>query len=426
MTALAPVLYYVPVFSWLRIAEPPPDPLSEADLSLLWAGQRFPAAALATPDGRPVTVLNPGRLNTGPGPDFRDAVLSLDGEEHRGDVELHVRASAFRGHGHHLDPAYDALALHVVYRADTGGETELHSGRLVPVAALAPWLERRTADLQRWLTAPALWQQPCRDAEAHLGPGAISRVLREAGLARFEARVAALEAEIAVHGEETALWRTLLGQLGVGGDRAGFRRLAERWPPSLARALVADLSPSDAAALLEDALLALAGLRPLPPVLEGRLPPPIAPPLLATGRPANRPQGRLAAFARLFVKAQDDLAAYALAGVAEAASAGELLGRWTMASHSGPALLGRERAQELLLNAVLPFAATRPVLRPRVEALLSELGALPAYGKTRFLEANLLRSDGRRRVRSAVEQQGLLGLLDRWCSRDGCGRCPLS
>ena len=61
MTALAPVLYYVPVFSWLRIAEPPPDPLSEADLSLLWAGQRFPAAALATPDGRPVTVLNPGR-----------------------------------------------------------------------------------------------------------------------------------------------------------------------------------------------------------------------------------------------------------------------------------------------------------------------------------------------------------------------------
>jgi hypothetical protein len=25
-----------------------------------------------------------------------------------------------------------------------------------------------------------------------------------------------------------------------------------------------------------------------------------------------------------------------------------------------------------------------------------------------------------------VEQQGLLSLLAEWCSRGGCGRCPLS
>jgi hypothetical protein len=54
---------------------------------------------------------------------------------------------------------------------------------------------------------------------------------------------------------------------------------------------------------------------------------------------------------------------------------------------------------------------------------------LPAgagYGKTAFLEANLRLESGRRPARSAVEQQGLLSLLAEWCSRGGCGRCPLS
>src|SRR5262245_59212593 len=74
----------------LRIAEPAADPLTEADLSTIWAGQRFPPEALATPDGHSVNVIYPGRPNFGAGPDFRDAVLQIDGRELRGDVELHV------------------------------------------------------------------------------------------------------------------------------------------------------------------------------------------------------------------------------------------------------------------------------------------------------------------------------------------------
>ena len=85
-------------------------------------------------DGRAVRVCNPGRLNGGPGPDFRDAIIEIDGAELRGDVELHVRASAFRSHGHHLDRAYNNLALHVVYLADDGSRTLLRpDGKLVTV-----------------------------------------------------------------------------------------------------------------------------------------------------------------------------------------------------------------------------------------------------------------------------------------------------
>jgi len=394
-------------------------PMSEAELTLIWQGQRFPPEALRTPDGRRVGVLHPGRRGGGAGPDFLDAAVLLDGGERRGDVELHVRASAFRAHGHDRDPAYDRLVLHVVYLADDGVETPLAGGGRAPVAAFAPWLERRAADLARWLAAPAIWQEPCRSALARLGAAAVAAELTAAGGRRFGAKVERLAAAAAALGEEAALWRAVLEALGVGGDRAGFRRLAVLFPPALARSV--------GAGRLEAALLYLAGLGPAPDCAAA-LPAPLSPALAAAGgRPANRPQRRLAAFVRLVLRAEGDLASYVLASVARAVTARALVAAWQVAGEGdGAAPLGQERARELVLNAVLPFAATQPELRAKAEALLRELPAVAPYGKTAFLEANLRGPDGRRAAASALAQQGLLAFLEEWCSRGGCGRCPLS
>ena len=135
----------------------------------------------------------------------------------------------------------------------------------------------------------------------------------------------------------------------------------------------------------------------------------------------------MAAFARLYARAEGDLAGFAVASVVGAESARELVVAWQV---GGPdkvgALLGRERARELVVNVVLPFVATRAELRPKAASLLAEMPAAPPYGKTRFLEANLRRADGWRAAGSALAQQGLLAYLGEWCSRGGCGRCPLS
>src|SRR5688500_13193071 len=103
-----PRVFYQPRSpSWLGLAEPAADPLTEAELSWIWAGQRFPPEALQAVDGRPLRILNPGRPGGGAGPDYLDAVFELGGEQRRGDIELHVRASSWYGHGHATDPAYD-------------------------------------------------------------------------------------------------------------------------------------------------------------------------------------------------------------------------------------------------------------------------------------------------------------------------------
>ncbi len=178
-------------------------------------------------------------------------MVLLDGVERRGDVELHVRASYFHGHGHDRDPAYTDLALHVVYLADAA-ETRLQDGSLAPVAAFAPWLRGRVEELHSWQRAPEMWREPCKGATQRLGEAAVRSALEAAGRQRFEARVERMAAAVGQLGGEEALWRGLLDTLGVGGDRAGFVRLAAAFPAELATA-VEDL---------EAALLYVAGLGP--------------------------------------------------------------------------------------------------------------------------------------------------------------------
>jgi hypothetical protein len=354
-----------------------------------------------------VRVLHPGRRPGGPGPDFRDAVVSVGGVERRGDVELHVRASAFRAHGHATDAAYARLALHVVYEADDGAETPLALGGSVPVAAFAPWLAQRVQELQRWLAAPDTWAEPCRSAAARLGDAAVDGVLLRSGEARFQDRVVAMSEAVRRLGEDEALWRALLDTLGVGGDRAAFRELALRLPASAARGAVGGAPATEAVDNLTAVLLGV--LR-----LDSRG---------AACRPANRPERRLRGLAALFVRAGAGFPGYARETV-DAESPRQLLARWQVGG--SPALLGAQRAQELVVNAVLPFVALDGERRPRALELLAALPPGASYGKTRFLERNLARQDGRKRVPGVLAQQGLLGLLNDWCSQGGCGRCPLS
>jgi hypothetical protein len=95
-------------------------------------------------------------------------------------------------------------------------------------------------------------------------------------------------------------------------------------------------------------------------------------------------------------------------------------------------LVGRGRAIEILVNAVLPFlvaggAGSDGPLQEQALALFRRLPATGGYGVTAHLERALALSGGRRLTGSAHRQQGLLHLLHRYCRQGGCaGGCPLS
>jgi hypothetical protein len=387
----------------------PAGPLTERDLAHLWEGQRFPPEALTTTAGRPLRVLYRGRWGGGPGPDFRDAVIEAPWGTLKGDVELHVRASDFRRHGHHHDPAYNRLALHLVFWPDEEEDTALASGRRVPVAALAPWVERREEEIHRWLERPALWLEPCRGAPRRRGEEAVAAVLDRLGDIRFRRRTAELRRALAREDGDEVLYRALLEALGYGGNREAFRQLAQRLPWRALRGLLLNVpAPERAAAALE--VLAEAARWPLP--LAWRT---------AGLRPGNHPARRLEAAAHLAAR-------YAGAGLAQGlrplldgeatrAVAALTVREW------GRTLVGAGRAVEMLTNALLPFFAAGMEPRPgRAMELYRALPRPAAYGAVRHLDeavGRAVRVDARR-------QQGMLLLLRHYCSQGRCGSCPLS
>lgn len=87
-------------------------------LHFIWSRGLFASTDLTSTDGRRIEVLSPGVHNLDAGPDFTGAHLRIDGVEMVGQIEIHVLASDWYRHHHHLDPAYDSVLLHVVRRAD--------------------------------------------------------------------------------------------------------------------------------------------------------------------------------------------------------------------------------------------------------------------------------------------------------------------
>ena len=428
---------------------------SEAVLARLWAGQRFPADALVTLAGELVHVLHPGLRGRGAGPDFRHARVRMAGGLVRiGDVELHVRATDFRAHGHHHDPRYDHVVLHVVFEDDIGADTLLSSGRRVPVVALAPWARRRSQDLSAWLARPVRWQQPCHDAIQRIGVENVRATLESLGTRRFEEHVAGLASKMEQEPVADVLYEALFGGVSLGDGHGRNGQLLQALPWSRLEPVLDDGVEADALLLGSAGWLAsqqgVLASDPYEIGLEAGwqtagIPSHIDPPN-SSQRPANHPARRLAGLACLLRRHHELLVDPGVLAEALSLGSSSLLRDWSVPAdeywraplapgrpirRSPGALIGRSRAIELLVNAVLPWAAALAYRSGDLEfARLahSQFGALPTsarYGKLAFLEEHLS-DDGEPPKLNACRQQGLLALYKQECTQGGCGSCPFS
>lgn len=87
-------------------------------LHYIWQFQYFNTSELKTSSGEKLQIMIPGKLNNNQGPDFTNAQIKIDDTTLVGSIELHLKTSQWKDHGHDSDPNYKNVILHVVFEND--------------------------------------------------------------------------------------------------------------------------------------------------------------------------------------------------------------------------------------------------------------------------------------------------------------------
>ena len=256
--------------------------LNERMLAALWSAQGgdLLRGPYWTVDNRAVAVVYRGRWDGGPGPDFRDGMIELEGRRLlKGDVELHLHAADWQRHGHHRDLAYNNVVLHVTLFSPRPDEaaTVRADGTAIPTLALQPYLALPLSQLPAataplLANIPTLSEEPCWQAARDLPSATLAGIFDAMGGLRFAEKAAGFEAALAGYDPyhypshltaadhaAQVLYAAICDALGYSQNRQPMQQLAAALP---LHQLVVIAGKGAQANLLEAALLGVAGLLP--------------------------------------------------------------------------------------------------------------------------------------------------------------------
>jgi hypothetical protein len=437
----------------------PPERL----LQTIWQHQRLLREQLKTLDGKPVRILHPGFRSVEGGPDFRGAILQVgDGPPRTGDVEVDLRSSGWRAHGHDRNPAFQNVILHVIW------EGEQAAAGAPPTLVLRQTLDAPLGELSLWLggesaqTLPENLRGECSATLRTVAPAQLLDLLHQAAHVRLQSKAAQFQARARRVGWEQSLWEGLFRALGYKHNVWAMQRLAElrpRWQMPQPRPIA-----------LQARLFGISGLLPveltraqtgsdnyvrrvwdewwrerdefsdciLPQALWR----------LHGSRPANHPQRRLALASRWSMA--DDLPLklqkWCAREVPDSALAKSLLETlhvepddywsWHCTLRSprlkkAQPLLGATRVTDLAVNVVLPWLWIRAVEgknEPMQRALENRYFAWPPAEDNsvlRLARQRLLGGAPCRALPGAAAQQGLIQIVRDFCDHSNaiCERC---
>lgn len=419
----------------------------EKILQYAWKWRLFGGEDQHLADGRRLRIIDPGELNTADGPDFFNAKIKIDGCEWAGNVELHMRASDWWRHGHHLDPAYSSIILHVVAVDDA--RLSDAAGREIP-QFLFP-LSPEIYELYARLSADASVPPPVRCwHKLHELPRLIvADAVASAAYERLYAKAAHILENVSKLGGDMAHAGlvAVARALGFGKNSDVFEQTAMRLNLNhcsrhaddqmqldamlFGTAGLLNKNPSvcdDYFDVLYSEFIFLAhkyGLRPVPAVSWKR----------SGMRPANFPHRRLAYLSRLIPGATTLLSRIKECGTNVDALTQlftiEFTGYWachysfgTPSQRDTSAALGESSIHLVIINAVAPLMFAAGLAEGNVELTEAAVDLLEKLAP----ENNVYIRDWARagiRPDSAFTSQGLIQLRKIYCGRNECLRCRI-
>ncbi len=237
------------------------EPAREGFLYYLWVERQFAPNTLRTIDGRPVDIIEKGERNYDAGPDFLNALVRLDSQLQRGDVEIHPIAGDWYAHGHHRDARYNNVILHLVtLDCPQAFRTIRANGTLVPTLNLDEFLEKSAEELEIETDVSNNTETFCSLAKE--GRETIRHVVEKAGKQRFRIKSSRFSERRASDSWDQLVYQALLESLGYSKNQIPFRQLAAVLPAEQLWNFIWNDPPETAQKKCEAYLFGAAGLLP--------------------------------------------------------------------------------------------------------------------------------------------------------------------
>ncbi len=188
---------------------------------------------LKTASGKNVQVGYQGQFNTARGPDFRNAIINLDGEILRGDVEIHLNSYDWTAHEHHEDVYYNNVVLHVVMNAGQHKVTVKENGEAIEILELQSQLSDEIRKLLETPEAPSTKERGtyCELLSAVDNDTLVS-ILQAWGMKRFRKKAQRFNAMLMLSDFDQVLYEGMMEALGYDKNKHNMLNLAQAIPLS--------------------------------------------------------------------------------------------------------------------------------------------------------------------------------------------------
>ena len=412
--------------------------MPEILLHYIWQQHFWAECEQFTTDGMPIEIISTGQHNRDAGPDFSLVRLRIGSQEWVGNVELHVRASDWKRHHHHQDPAYDSVILHVVCQADevvynSRGEAIAQCVLRYPLAQdyLSHMLTKAQQMDSAFATIPC--SQSLLQTPSLLTQGWRSALLLERWRCKTESIGRLLE--VTQHSWAHAFYITLAHNFGFHTNSLPFESLALQTPLSCLQKHRNSLFQVTAILLGQSGLLSAEtvvtdeqqrllaeyqflqkkfSLQPLEPKVWKR----------ARFRPQNAPEVRIRQFAQLLCQSE-----FLFSQVLHAQTIEDLrhllrLSATDSATIDVPPAIGKSSVDVLLINTLLPYKyayAQEQNDHRSMQQALALMTQLPPEDNTIIRQWRMLGQE----VLSAADTQALIHLYQHYCQHERCIHCEV-
>jgi len=187
---------------------------------------------LKTVSGKDLKVNYQGQFNTFRGPDFVNAIISIEGEDLQGAVEIHKNTQDWIKHSHQEDVFYNQVILHIVLNNDSPSPfTMKENGELVEILELKNQL---SAEIQKLLAdigdkTLASGSDYC-DLLSAIDNDRLLSILSISGKQRFMSKVRRFNASLSLSDFDQILYEGMMEAAGYDKNKFNLFQLAQSIP----------------------------------------------------------------------------------------------------------------------------------------------------------------------------------------------------